>query len=560
VSVISHLVWHDIRALRLPLVAWLLLLLAQAAVMAFGPGLIDQEAPRATIVTFAWFLAGARLAFTMLLTVLLIQRDSPVGTTAFWLTRPIRPAAMAASKVISAALLLVVLPAVVGWVLFTALELPQADVLSGVWQLVIEQAMIVGLSAMGAAITATIPQFAVVAVAAVFVIGTLTSEARPYVRSLAALAQGGAGSPLARWALVTVLGTVAVLLYQYSRRRIVTAAAAVTGVLVVGVLSALTAGAPFDAAPPAPLRAGILDPSAVTLDVDPEAVRVEWGSTSAQPGRQTRYRYAGAILRASGVPPAVVLQPWSIASTWHPGNARAIQWQRQARAAYRRSVQRDTDADGQPLESIAQALGSVELLRPVRSEPSAFHTTFLSLPEAEVSLLSSAQGPLDATVTLRAWRYRVVDSVPLAVGNSVLARLGRLTVRAIDRSRDGVLVDVRSVYLQRLMWTSSDLFGSAGVGSAERLAIRNPSRKQAILLGTESSRQFQYSLMSGLSSLQLLTGVRRMRFVIPLADEDRVRLDDEWLAGAELVVLQPEDLGVFTRPLRVEWVNLEDKK
>ncbi len=48
-----------------------------------------------------------------------------------------------------------------------------------------------------------------------------------------------------------------------------------------------------------------------------------------------------------------------------------------------------------------------------------------------------------------------------------------------------------------------------------------------------------------------------MHFVIPLADEDRVRLDDEWLAGAELVVLQPEDLGVFTKPLRVEWVNLE---
>ena len=98
------------------------------------------------------------------------------------------------------------------------------------------------------------------------------------------------------------------------------------------------------------------------------------------------------------------------------------------------------------------------------------------------------------------------------------------------------------------MLTSGDLFGSGGVGSAERLAIRNSSRKQAILLGTESSRQFQYSLMNGLSNQQLLTGVRRMRFVVPLADEDRVKIDEEWLAGAELIVLQPEDLGVFTRP------------
>jgi len=559
VSVIGHLVWHDIRALRMPLIAWLVLLLTQAAVMAFGPGLIDPEEFRAAILTFSVLLAGARLAFTVLLTVLLIQRDSPVGTTAFWLTRPIRPAAMAASKALSATLLLVVPPAVVGWVLFTALGLPQGDVLSGVWQLVIEQAMIVGLSAMGAAITSTIPQFAVVAVAAVMLFGAFVGQARTFIQQLPALLPAWSASPLAKWALVTVLGTVAVLAYQYSRRRFVGAVVMVIGVLVLGVLSALTGGLPLDAVPPAPLQAGILDPAAVTLDVDPGAVRAEWGSTNSQQGSQTRYRHADAILRTSGAPPAIVLQPWSIASTWHPGNAPEIQWQRRSRAAYRRSV-RDTDDDGQPLESIAQALGRVELLRPVRSDPSAFYTTLLSLPEEQVSRLSSAQGPLDATVTLRAWRYRVVDAVPLAVGSAVSARLGRLTVSSVDRARDGVQVDVRSVYLRRLMWTSRDLFGSGGVGSAEHLAIRNASRNQAILLGTDTSRHFQYSLMSALSSQELGTGVRRMRFVIPLADEDRVRIDDEWLAGAELVVLQPDELGVFTKPLRVGWVNLEDRK
>jgi len=223
-------------------------------------------------------------------------------------------------------------------------------------------------------------------------------------------------------------------------------------------------------------------------------------------------------------------------------------------------VQRNTDDDGQPLASIAQALGNVKLLRPVRAEASAFDTTLLSLPEEQVSRLSSAQGPLDATVTLRAWRYRVVDAVRLAVGNAASARLGRLTLTAIARTPDGVIVDARSVFLQRLMWTSADLFGSGGVGSAERLAIRNTSRKQAILLGGESSRELDYSLVGGLSRQQLGTGSRRLRFVVPLADEDRVKIDDEWLAGAELIVLRPEDLGAFTRPLRVEWVNLENVK
>jgi hypothetical protein len=560
VSAISHLVWHDIRALRLPLAAWFLVLLAQAAVMAFGPGLIDPEARRSAIVTFAGFLAGARLALTVLLTVLLIQRDSPVGTTAFWLTRPIRPAAMAASKLGAAALLLVVVPAVAGWLLFTALGLSRGDVLAGVWELVIEQIMVVGLSAMGAAVTATIPQFAVAAVAAVLLIGTMSYEVRPLVDRLPKVWLSAQVAPLGAWAFVTVVGTTAVVVYQYSRRHVVRAAAAATAVLILGVLSAQTTRGWFDAGAVEPLRAGILDPAAVTLDVDPMAVRAESGSTNDPQGRPTRSRYADAVLRTSGAPPAIVLQPWSIASTWHPGDASPIQWQRRSRVAYRRSVLRDTDDDGQPLASIAQALGSLELLRPARAEASAFHTTLLSLPEAQLSRLSSAQGPLDATVTLRAWRYRVVDAVPLAVGSEVSARLGRLTVRAVDRSRDGVLVDVRSVYLQRLMWTSGDLFGSGGVGSAEHLAIRNTSRKQAILLAGESSRQFQYSLMSGLSSSQLGTGVRRMRFVGPFADEVRVKIDDEWLAGAELVVLRPGDLGVITKPLRVEWVDLDSAK
>ena len=559
-STIRHLVWHDIRALRLPLAAWLLVLLAQAALMAFGPGLSDPGARSSAIVTFAGFLASARLAFTILLTVLLVQRDSPVGTTAFWVTRPIPPIAMAASKLCSAALLLVLLPAFVAWILFAALGLPAVDLRDGIWQVLFEQGMIISLAAMGAAITATIPQFAVAAVAAVLLIGALISEIRPYVEGRPWIRTPFTQAPFVAWVSITVLGTMGVMAYQYLRRRVVLAAAAVTGVLVVGVLGVLTVRASVDLSPSAPLRAGVLDPGAVMLGVDPVAVRADSGSTNDARGRPKRYRYADAILRTSGAPPDVVLQPWSIASTWHPGNAPAIQWQRRSGAAHRRSVQRDTDADGQPLASIERALGGVELLRPVRSEPTAFHTTLLSLPEEEVSRLSPAHGSLDATVTLRAWRYRVAEAVPLAAGNSVFTRLGRLKVSAVVPTRDGVIVDARRVFLQRLTWTSEDLFGSGGVGSAERLVIRNTSRKQAVLLAAESGLLLNFSLVGGLSAQQLGTGSWRLHFVVPLADENRARIDDEWLAGAELVVLQPENLGVFTRPLKVEWVNLEDEK
>jgi hypothetical protein len=339
----------------------------------------------------------------------------------------------------------------------------------------------------------------------------------------------------------------------------VRAAVAVTGVLVFGVLSAFSARAPFNAAAPAPLRAGVLDPVAVTLGVGPAGVHVETGSTSASGGRAVRYRYADAVLRTSGVPPAVVLQPWSVESAWHPGDAPPIQWQRQRAAAYRRSVQRDTDDDGQPLASIAQALGNVELLRPVRAEASAFHTTLLSLPEAQVSRLSSAQGRLDATVTLRAWRYRIVDAVPLVAGSTVSARLGRLTVRSIAATRNGAQVDVQGAVLQRMWLRSEDLFGSGGFNSAEFLALRNTARKQAVLVAREYTRHFSYSFM-GLSDARVGTEARRLEFIAPFADGEFATLDEVWLHGAELIVLRPEDLGAFSKPLRIENVNMGIKK
>jgi hypothetical protein len=217
------------------------------------------------------------------------------------------------------------------------------------------------------------------------------------------------------------------------------------------------------------------------------------------------------------------------------------------------------DGDGQPLEGIAQALGGAELLKPVRIDSTAFQTTLLSVPEDEVSRLKSAQGPLDAEVTLRAWRYRVVDAAPLAVGSTVSAREGRLTVQAITRARGGVQVDVRRAFLERYEWAPEDYVGS-GIGSSEHLLLRNQSRKQAILVGPETSRQFPYSTVSVTAGRQLGTGVRRLLFMIATADEDRVKLDEAWLKGAELVVMRPEDLGAFTRPLRVEWLNLENAR
>jgi hypothetical protein len=555
-SVISHLVWHDVRALRLPLAAWLLVLLAQAAVMAFGPGLIDPETPGEGIVMVAGFLAIARLAFTMLLSVLLVQRDSPVGTTAFWLTRPIRPAVMAASKACSAFLLLVLLPAAVSWSLFTALGVPRADVAAGTGWAALEQVMIVALSAMGAVITATIPQFAVAAVVGALLIGGAMNELRPMLAAVPRIPSLIMYANVLAWVLVTALGALGVTVYQYARRRAFRAGAAVAAVLLLGVLSVFVVQGSGEPQPAVPLKTGVVDPLAVTAGV--ESMWSDAGITRNARGQDVRYRSATAFLQTTGEPPAVILEPSGIESTWTPTGAAPVRWQRR-NPAYRTIDDRPNDGSGQPNRSIAIGLGDVNLINQRGSNTLAFKTTLLSLREEEVSGLPVAQGPLDAMLTLRAWRYRVDESAPLAIGSTVSARQGRLSVHAITPTSDGVIVDLQRAFLERMQITSDAALARA-LGSSEYLVLRNQARRQAMLASGETGRRLRHSLLDWFLFSRFGTGTLRLHYLLPRGDGSRAALDEEWLKGAELVVLRPEDLGAFTRPVRVEWVNLDNVK
>jgi hypothetical protein len=197
----------------------------------------------------------------------------------------------------------------------------------------------------------------------------------------------------------------------------------------------------------------------------------------------------------------------------------------------------------------------VELINRRSSATLQFKTTLLSLREEEVSRLSPAQGPLDATLTLRAWRYRLDEAAPLAVGSTVSARQGRLAVRAITPTPDGVVVDLQRVFLERMETTPDTALGGR-LESREYLMLRNRARKQAMLAAGETGRRLLYSMLEWFLVGRLGTGTLRLHFLVPREQGGRAVLDEQWLKGAELVVMRPEDLGVFTRPLRVEWLNL----
>ena len=85
-----HIVKKDLRALKWPLGLWILLIIAKLGV---GVALLNADGTEG----IEWFnkmdaLAKVLAAFefvSFVLTAAIIQQDLLVGTTAFWMTRPI---------------------------------------------------------------------------------------------------------------------------------------------------------------------------------------------------------------------------------------------------------------------------------------------------------------------------------------------------------------------------------------------------------------------------------------------------------------------------------------
>ncbi len=109
-----HIVKKDLRALKWPLGLWILLIIAKLGV---GVVLLNADGTEG----LDWFnkmdaLAKVLAAFefvSFVLTAAIIQQDLMVGTTAFWMTRPISGARLLRAKLICLGLVFIVAPVLV---------------------------------------------------------------------------------------------------------------------------------------------------------------------------------------------------------------------------------------------------------------------------------------------------------------------------------------------------------------------------------------------------------------------------------------------------------------
>jgi hypothetical protein len=278
----------DLRALR-PLVGPLVMVLAARSVLLAFPFDAGLEGPladeRAAVNIWHMFigfrvylvLSMAYVALAVVTAVQLVQSDSPVTGTAFWVTRPISRLSMWTSKLFTAAAMLVALPVLADIAVLTANGIPLRDLVTAAWQGAIEQLALVVPPFALAALTADLAGFALASLG-LLVGGTVASMFAFSFIGVNRAPRGTAGPEgfLAALivAIVAALVISAVQFVTRDRRRSVLLV--VLALLLFGVTAAVWPGT---ADTPVPVAAGFV--SGPPLAAVP-------GATSRIDGRQLR--------------------------------------------------------------------------------------------------------------------------------------------------------------------------------------------------------------------------------------------------------------------------------
>ena len=160
-----HLIGKEFRYLYLllPLVGWWVLVVVQGLLIGTFARLPYQPPPfdmmsEGLLTILAWLVAILKIGLLVLIVSQLVQKDSTVGSTAFWLSRPISGRRLLASKCLFL-VLTVILPAMLAEVLLLFFHgVTVYDTLLSIPQIVLLQLWVVAVLMMLAAVTPNLPR------------------------------------------------------------------------------------------------------------------------------------------------------------------------------------------------------------------------------------------------------------------------------------------------------------------------------------------------------------------------------------------------------------------
>lgn len=544
---LGHLIRFDFQAQRLVMGAWSAALVIQALIFAISPSSVEFGKP-----AFSWDMAMFIIKGGLMMAVVsyVVHSDSLVGTQAFWMTRPIPRLTLLASKILPSIGWLVVWPALVTASTLTVLGMGPGDALSGARTVAFEQAVALALILMAAVVTANLAQLVIAGIAGFTIVALLNAFVLPAVTvSWPAIGDELGGWQPAVYAVCIVAGATIVAFYQYLTLRAwhtlvfigLTMAASAFVTQYWGTMEALPYGTTVPGSVWSPAQASLLSGDTEGwIRVE----RLERGVVALPPGRRR-------ILienRASGVPDGIALWPVAARSEVTIPGRQPIRWQ----GWLLPRVSRDQIPGGMPSLSVSAAVDGARFLQPPTG--AYYMSTVTELPEEAYQSSLATPASLAADITCDAFRYRIVGRLPLVPGSSATFGGRSIVVVGVGAREWRIDVSLRETLLDesRLVRQATSPIGVVWV-------LRNSILKEAAAGGWAAWQPQKLTI--GFASTGIVNRLTKVSANIlnapaPASGGDTPVVAptvpvERWVKDAELLLLEPEKLGIVTLPLRI---------
>jgi hypothetical protein len=555
--VIRHLVAADLRQFRWPLAAWLLIV--TLATMMYGRrSLADFDAMTVDPIGVArGFLSVAQALLLFAIVPFVMQSHPAVGSDAFWMTRPISPRGLLISKIVLLGTVMILVPVAARTVLMATHDVPAREILLVAAETALFYTLPIVILMAIAALTPDLWRFVLVcgsilgALAAVLAIAATVLRSRIDDDPTGSMTFGGDDFVQGVLAAGTAL---TVLLVQYrTRSRARSLPIGVAGLLLAWLISTIWPWPLFQK------RAAIPDwartTSTVRLIADRDTIAAQEAFSFS--GRPDPRRSITARIEIQGLPGG-----WSAniglfdASVDVDGATLSGSWPRYAMGSGL-VIAGGTPPGTVPVlpypggapEVLADVLGVQRVIDPAPGFERTDVVFFLR--DSELKQHDHATGRYRGRFWVGLTRHDIEAALPLQAG--IVHRNGphRFVVDRVERTPTGITVlmrqsDATSIF-DRQLHPSFAFY------------LRNRRRDEAVVSSAYRSaddllaqRWLPFSI--GLSEPTSGFSVRGIGMDFPPRygrPQNRAMLDDEWIAGAELVIVRSMPSGSVQRTLEI---------
>jgi hypothetical protein len=556
-KLLVHLVRADVRRFSLLLALWVLIEILSTIFTGVRPVLADDRRMLTAAEILGTVLFMTRWLGMFVIVPLVVQTHPLVGSDAFWMTRPIPPPALLASKVLLIGTTFIAVPALCAVVLTAVCRLPMAEVVLVGLQTILVQTLWLAIVMALSALTRNLARFALVAggvlVSLVLLFSIMIAVAMrniPDGPQLSDVTGRPASSATAGVVLLLLLITAVVvpLVVQYRTRSTrVSVGTGVAGVAVVIVVALMWPSHPRSV--PVPEWAN--RESAVHLVAEsPKGEFTSLGDWSPW-SRSEGWQFGRARLRLRGVE-----EGWLAAVRLADGTVKFDDGVTLATAGngYPSTIPFES-ADEPPIEIVMRQMLGVGRLRIGQTSRLPEAVPAIVVSQADFKKYSGATGTYRGRFLVDLDRLEIAATLPLRAGAEYHDRRRRITIDQVIPLTEAASIRVRQ-------FIASTMFHSDSLPPLS-FYLRNRAAGEAV---AGPAHQGMFAVSSG-GGLPVLYGVSSfaagpgsngfsatgdyIRFPDYDPAEDAVAITPDWLSQAELVIVRTVPAGSVTRTVEI---------